>query len=62
MKREVSKENFEYGIYEVYYNDDGTVSGYTLDSLVPVTESVEGLQFEMEKMKKAFDLETLDYK
>ena len=61
MKREISKGEFEFGIYEVYYNEDGTINGYTKDSLVPVVDSADGLKHEMEIMMKAFDKVVLKY-
>jgi hypothetical protein len=62
MKREVSTNEFEFGIYEVYYNEDGTIKSWTKDSLVPVVDSSGGLKFEMESMFKAFDKEVVQYK
>lgn len=61
MKREVATGEFEFGIYEVFYNEDGTINGYTKDSLVPVVDSTEGLKYEMEAMLKAFDNEVIQY-
>lgn len=62
MRREVAPEEFEYGIYEVYYDDQGNVSGYSMNSMTPMVDSVEGLKYELEiRMMKAFDLETMDY-
>jgi hypothetical protein len=61
MKREVSKDEFEFGIYEVYYNEDGTIKGYTQDSVVPVVDSADGLNHELRVMLKAFDKDVLKY-
>lgn len=61
MKREISEDVFEYGIYEVYYDDDGAVSSWTENSMTPTVDSPEGLREELEIMKKAFDLDVLDY-
>lgn len=62
MRREVAPGEFEYGIYEVYYDDEGNVSGYTKNSMTPTVDSVEDLKYELEiRMMKAFDLETIDY-
>lgn len=62
MKRKISESEFEFGIYEVYYNEDGSVKGYTENSLTPVVDNPEGLKREIEIMLKAFDQEILDYK
>ena len=61
MKREVSQNEFEFGIYEVFYNEDGTIKGYTQDSLVPVVDSIHGLKQELGVMLKAFDKDVLNY-
>ena len=61
MKREVSKGEFEFGIYEVYYNEDSTIKGYTQDSIVPVVDSADGLKHELGIMLKAFDKDVLNY-
>ena len=62
MKREVSKGEFEFGIYEVFYNDDGSINGWTADSLTPIIDNAEGLKHEMEIMLKAFEEEVVLYK
>lgn len=62
MKRLNSIGEFEYGIYEVYYDEKGNINGWTKKSLVPVCPSVEGLIYEFEIMKVAFKEETLIYK
>lgn len=62
MKRKTSESDFEYGIYEVYYNDDGSVKCCTENSMTPVVDSPEGLKYELEIMLKAFDQEILEYK
>jgi hypothetical protein len=62
MKRKTAESEFEFGIYEVYYNEDGSVKGYTENSLIPVVDNPEGLKQELEIMLKAFDQEILDFK
>lgn len=62
MKRKNSQGEFEYGIYEVYYDDQGKVSNWPLESMTPVCPSPEGLKHEMHIMLDAFNKETLDYK
>lgn len=62
MKRKTSESDFEFGIYEVYYNEDGSVSGHTENSLTPVVDNLEGLKQEIKIMLKAFDQDVLDLK
>lgn len=61
MKRKTSETDFEFGIYEVYYNEDGSIQGYTKNSLTPVVDSPEGLKYELQVMLKAFDKKILEY-
>lgn len=61
VKREVSPNEFEFGVYEVFYDDDGNIMGHTENSLTPVVDSVEGLKYELEIMMRAFEFETVDY-
>jgi len=61
MKREISENEFEFGIYEVYYNENGEINGWTEESVVPVVDNKEGLKYEMEEMLKAFNSETILY-
>lgn len=62
MKRKISDSEFEYGIYEVYYDENGIVQGCTENSMVPTVDNPEGLKHEIEIMLKAFDQEILEYK
>jgi len=62
MKHKNSDSEFEYGVYEVYYNENGEVKGYTENSMTPTVDSPEGLKKELEIMLKAFDQEILEYK
>jgi hypothetical protein len=61
MKRKISDLEVEYGIYEVYYKENGEIEGYTQNSLTPTVHTPEGLKYELEMMMKAFDMETVDY-
>ncbi|WP_148235427.1 hypothetical protein [Fluviicola taffensis] len=61
MKRKVSDSEFEYGIHEVYYKENGEIEGYTQNSIVSTVHSPEGLKYELESMMKAFDLKIVDY-
>ena len=63
MKREISDQEVEFGIYEVHYNEKGEVQGYSADSMTPTCGSEEDLKYELkERMLKAFQKETLVYK
>jgi hypothetical protein len=61
MKKLNEQGEYEFGIYEVYYDDNGKVISYTMDSLTPVSSSAEGLEEEIEIMKRAFKEEVLTY-
>lgn len=61
MKREINPKEFEFGIYEVYYDDNGKVNSWTEESLTPTCDSEEGLFIELELMKEAFKKEILLY-
>lgn len=62
MKREISEGEFEYGIYEVYYNENGKVISYIKDSLTPTCDSADALKYKLQnRMMKAFDEDTLTY-
>jgi hypothetical protein len=59
MKHLNEEGNYEFGIYEVYYDDNGKVVGWTAESLTPVFESEKVLQEELNNMMQAFKEETL---
>ena len=61
MKRLNSDGEHEYGIYEVYYDDNNNILGWTENSLTPVCYSEDGLLHELELMKEALKKETLIY-
>jgi hypothetical protein len=61
MKREVNPGDFEFGIYDVFYDQSGKVISWTEESLVPMCPSEEGLLYELEEMKTALDMPTLIY-
>jgi hypothetical protein len=47
-----------YGIHEVYYKEDGTLSMYS-DSIDPYGESIEELENDLKLMLKAFKKDVL---
>ena len=62
MKRKNNQGKFDFGIYEVFYDDNGKVQSWTKDSLTPVSESEEELKAELGIMMSAFENETLIHK
>lgn len=62
MKRKNSEGDYEFGVYEVYYDEKGNVSSWTTKSLTPTCSSAEDLEHEMNVMMKAFKQETIEYK
>jgi hypothetical protein len=53
-------ESYFFGIYEVYYNRDGTVLAYTEDPIAPHSETDEpGIKEDIALMMKAFKKPTL---
>lgn len=61
MKRKNEQGEFDFGIYEVYYRDDGSIQSHTVESMTPVCPSEEDLDYEMNLMREAFKKETLLY-
>lgn len=61
MKRKNSEGQFEFGIYEVHYDSNGKVEGWTENPLTPTHESKEDLKSELKNMMTAFEKETLIY-
>lgn len=51
----------EVGVYEVFYNEDGTPRISTTDPLSITMPTVEGLRYEMEAMLRSLDEPVLDY-
>lgn len=62
MKKLNDSNEYEFGIYEVYYDENGNINGWTDNSLTPTCSSEEDLLHEFEMMKQAFAKETLLYK
>lgn len=62
MKKRNESGEDEFGIYEVYYDNNGNIKGWTENSLVPVCTSKEALLDELNIMQEAFEREVLIYK
>jgi hypothetical protein len=61
MKRKNEIGEYEFAIYEVYYDETGNVSGWTENPLTPTCASEEDLLHELTIMIEAFKKETLNY-
>jgi len=61
MKRKNDQGHFDFGIYEVFYDDNGKVTGWTENSLTPLCDSEEDLKEELKIMVDAFTKEVLTY-
>ncbi|ACU63298.1 hypothetical protein [Chitinophaga pinensis] len=61
IKRKSESGAYEYGLHEVFYNEKGEINFWTIDSLVPVCPSEEGLKHELQLMLKALKEETIVY-
>lgn len=62
MKKKNSEGSFDFGIYEVYYDENGKVSSWTQESMTPVCSSSDDLEYEIKVMMEAFKKETLEFK
>ena len=61
MKRKNDRGQFDFGIYEVFFDEHGKVKGHTEKSLGIVCNSEDDLKEELKIMMEAFDKETLTY-
>ena len=61
MKKKNESGEYEFGIYEVYYDDKGNAAYWTKDSLTPVCSSEEDLDYELNLMREALKKDTLLY-
>jgi len=53
MKKRNEDGASTYGVHEVYYNDDGSIRGYTENSVTPNSESAEDLAKTMKLIKSS---------
>lgn len=51
----------EFAIHEVFYEEDGSINGMTVDPVYPRAESLEGLREELERYSTALDKPVLTY-
>jgi hypothetical protein len=61
MKRKNDQGQFDFGLYEVFYDDRGKVISWTENSLTPVCDSEDNLKNELNVMMGAFEKQTLLY-
>lgn len=61
IKRKSETGGYDYGIHEVFYDEKGKINFWTIDSLVPLCPSEEGLKHELHLMLKALQEETIIY-
>ncbi len=64
IRRVYKSETYEetlYGVYEVYYNPDGSIFAYTENPVDAEAETLEDLQEILEWMLKSLDKPVLDY-
>lgn len=61
MKKKNKSGEYEFGIYEVYYDETGKVISWTTESMTPVCASEADLDYEINIMRRAFEQETLLY-
>jgi hypothetical protein len=61
MKRKNDQGQFDFGVYEVFYDDNGKIARWTENSVTPTCESENDLKSEIKIMMDAFDKETLTY-
>lgn len=61
MKRKNNEGQYEFGIYEVHYDNNNKVECWTENPLTPTHESIESLKSELSRMMTAFEKETLPY-
>ena len=50
----------QFGICEVYYNDEGKITSTTERFIEPYGETLEELKWSFDKMKEAFDKPVID--
>ena len=61
IKRMTEIGEYEFAIYEVYYDEAGNVSRWTENPLTPNCLSEDALRHELTIMMEAFKKETLEY-
>ena len=60
IRKQNESGEYEFGIYEVYYDDTGNINGWTEMPLTPTCASENDLQHELTIIMEAFKKETPD--
>lgn len=61
MKRTYENGEEEFGLYEVYYDENGQPNGWSADARPITAESLEGLKWVQEKFAEALEKPVLLY-
>ena len=61
LKRKNETGEYDFGIYEAFYDDNGKVVSWTKESITPVCPSEEALDHELNLMREALKEDTLLY-
>lgn len=61
MKRKNESGEYDFGIYEVFYDENGKVVSWTKESMTPVCPSEADLDYELNLMREALKKDTLLY-
>ncbi|MET3878841.1 hypothetical protein [Chitinophaga sp. OAE865] len=62
MKRKNKSGEYEFGIYEVYYDEEGNIESWTENPVTPVCSSGDGLLYELNLMIDALKKDILVYR
>ena len=57
----IDEDRYSFGIHEVYYDDDGSISSCTVNAVDPYGTTLEELKECMDMMQRAFEAPLLDY-
>ena len=52
---------YQYGIHEVYYDDDGNITCWSENPIKVRSDDVEGLKWILKRFKKALKKSVVDY-
>ena len=53
--------DISYGIYEVYYDENGDIVNISESLAHPISDDLEGLQWNLERMREACKKPVIDY-
>lgn len=61
MRIQNHNKSDEYGVFEVYYNKDGSVDGWTEDAVRIYTDNLEEIEKTLQYMKESLAKPILDF-